>query len=153
MTYSNNDLMRFLDAQNKLYITAFSEIKKGKKLTNWMWFIFPQLRGLGTSDHAHYYGIADLREASEFLNHPILGKHLLEISELILTFHRKSAEVILGELDARKLCSSMTLFAQVENTNPIFQEVLNVFFSGEQDPLTISIINSLIQSPAELNVI
>ncbi|PIF60124.1 DUF1810 domain-containing protein [Flavobacterium sp. 2] len=149
MAYSNNDLARFLDAQNKLYLTALSEIKKGKKETHWMWFIFPQVKGLGKSDTANLYAIADLKEASEFLDHPILGKHLIEISELLLTFKRKSADGILGDLDARKLRSSMTLFSMTENTNPIFQEILDAFFSGESDPLTISIINSTIKSSVE----
>lgn len=149
MAYSNNDLLRFLDAQNKLYLTALSEIKKGKKETHWMWFIFPQIKGLGKSDTANYYAINDLKEATEFLEHPILGKHLIEISELFLTFRRKSADGILGDLDARKLRSSMTLFSLVEKTNPVFQEVLEAFFSGESDPLTLSIINSSIKSSLE----
>ena len=153
MAYSNNDLSRFLDAQNKLYLTALSEIKKGKKETHWMWFIFPQIKGLGTSDTSNLYAIADLKEASEFLEHPILGKHLIEISEILLTFKRKSADGILGDLDARKLRSSMTLFSMAENTNPIFQEILDAFFSGESDPLTISIINSTIKSSTEAVVI
>jgi uncharacterized protein (DUF1810 family) len=142
MGYSNNDLTRFLDAQNKLYLTAFSEIEKGKKETHWMWFIFPQIKGLGSSDTSVLYAIADLNEAAEFLNHPILGKHLIEISELLLTFKRKSAEAILGDLDARKLRSSMTLFAQVENANPVFQEILDAFFSGKTDSATLSILNA-----------
>ena len=153
MAYSNNDLMRFLDAQNKLYLTALSEIKKGKKETHWMWFIFPQIKGLGKSDTANYYAINDLKEATEFLEHPILGKHLIEISELFLTFKRKSADGILGDLDARKLRSSMTLFSLVENTNPVFKEVLEAFFSGESDPLTLSIINSTIKSSVEPAVV
>lgn len=149
MAYSNTDLTRFLDAQNKLYLTALAEIKKGKKETHWMWFIFPQIKGLGTSDTSNLYAIADLKEASEFLEHPILGKHLIEISEILLTFKRKSADGIFGDLDARKLRSSMTLFSMAENTNPIFQEILDAFFSGESDPLTISIINSTIKSSTE----
>ncbi|MCC9070180.1 DUF1810 domain-containing protein [Flavobacterium sp. F-65] len=153
MAYSNNDLIRFLEAQNHLYLTALSEIKKGKKETNWMWFIFPQIAGLGTSDTAKFYAITDLKEATEFIAHPILGKHLIEISELILTFKMKSAESILGELEARKLRSSMTLFTLVENSNPIFQEVLDAFFSGEQDPLTLSIINSIITASIETTVL
>jgi uncharacterized protein (DUF1810 family) len=153
MSYSNNDLTRFLDAQNKLYLTAHSEISKGKKETHWMWFIFPQIKGLGTSDTANLYAIIDLKEATEFLEHPILGKHLIEISELFLTFKRKSADGILGDLDARKLRSSMTLFSLVENANPVFQEILGAFFSGESDPLTISIINSTIKSSAESAII
>jgi uncharacterized protein (DUF1810 family) len=146
MAYSNTDLTRFLDAQNKLYLTAFSEIKKGKKETHWMWFIFPQIKGLGKSTIAKYYALADLNEAKEFLNHPVLAKHLIEILELLLTFKTKSIEVILGELDARKLRSSMTLFSQVENANPVFQEVLDTFFSGYSDPLTLA----MLAVPAEI---
>ena len=149
MAHSNYDLIRFLEAQNQLYLTALSEIKKGKRETHWMWFIFPQITGLGTSDTAKFYAITDLKEAVEFAAHPILGKHLIEISELILTFKMKSAESILGELEARKLRSSMTLFTLIENSNPIFQEVLDTFFSGEQDPLTLSIINSIIKTSIE----
>lgn len=147
MAYANNDLTRFLDAQNKLYLTAVSEIKKGKKESHWMWFIFPQIKGLGTSSLADYYGIADLDEATEFLQHPILKKHLIEICELLLTKKRKSPEAILGDLDARKLRSSMSLFSQVENANPIFQELLDTFFAGNLDPLTVSIANSRKQIP------
>ncbi|WP_428228490.1 DUF1810 domain-containing protein [Flavobacterium sp.] len=148
MAYSNTDITRFLDAQNKLYLTALSEIKKGKKETHWMWFIFPQLKGLGTSNISKYYAIANLREAKEFLDHPVLSKHLIEISELLLTFKRKSAEGIFGDLDARKLRSSMTLFSQVEGAHPVFQEILNAFFLGYSDPLTLSMTNSKIMSPA-----
>ena len=117
-----------------------------------MWFIFPQIKGLGKSDTANYYAINDLKEATEFLEHPILGKHLIEISELFLTFKRKSADGILGDLDARKLRSSMTLFSLVENTNPVFQQILDAFFSGETDPLTLSIINSTIESTVEAEI-
>jgi uncharacterized protein (DUF1810 family) len=148
MAYANNDITRFLDAQNKLYLTAFSEIKKGKKESHWMWFIFPQIKGLGTSNVANYYAVADLNEAKAFLNHPILAKHLIEISALLLTFKRKSIDSILGELDARKLCSSMTLFSQVEGAHPIFQEILDTFFLGYSDQLTLSITSSQLMSSA-----
>lgn len=149
MPNTNKDLIRFLEAQNQLYLTALSEIKKGKKETHWMWFIFPQIVGLGTSDTSKFYAITDLNEATDFVAHPILGKHLIEISELILTFKMKSIESILGELESRKLRSSMTLFTLVENSNPIFQHVLDAFFSGEKDPLTLSIINSIIKESIE----
>lgn len=148
MAYSNNDITRFLEAQNKLYLTALSEIKKGKKETHWMWFIFPQLKGLGTSNISKYYAIANLNEAKEYLDHPVLAKHLIEISEILLTFKRKSAEGIFGDLDARKLCSSMTLFSQVEGAHPVFQEILDTFFLGYSDQLTLSMTNSKIMSPA-----
>ena len=138
MAYANNDLTRFLDAQNKLYLTAYSELKKGKKETHWMWFIFPQIKGLGKSTLAKYYAIADLKEAEDFLSHPVLAKHLIEICKVLLEYKRKSIEAVLGELDARKLRSSMTLFSQLENADPVFQEILDVFFLGYSDPLTLS---------------
>ncbi|MES2575224.1 MAG: DUF1810 domain-containing protein [Bacteroidota bacterium] len=137
MSYSNTDLTRFLDAQNKLYLTAISEIKNGKKESQWMWFIFPQLRGLGKSFLSEYYGISDINEANEFMKHPILAKHLIEISELLLVYKRKSAEGILGDLNARKLLSCMTLFSQTENAHPIFQEILDTFFFGYSDQNTL----------------
>ena len=134
---------------NKNHTPTLDEIKKGKKETHWMWFIFPQIKGLGKSDTANLYAINDLKEATDYLEHPILGKHLIEISELLLTFKMKSADGIFGDLDARKLRSCMTLFSLVENANPIFQEILDAFFSGETDPLTLSIINSTIKSVDE----
>ena len=152
MTDSTNNLMRFMDAQNKMYLTAFSEIEKGKKETHWIWFIFPQIKGLGHSDTANYYAIANLKEAEEFLQHPILGKHLIEITTLLLSLKHKSAESVFGELDALKLRSSMTLFASAKNTNPVFQEVLDVYFFGKFDPLTLTIVNSTLNSPIELKI-
>jgi uncharacterized protein (DUF1810 family) len=140
MAYANNDLTRFLDAQNKLYLTAYSELQKGKKETHWMWFIFPQIKGLGKSTIAKYYALADLKEAEDFLNHPILAKHLIEICKVLLEYKTKSIEAILGELNARKLRSSMTIFSQTENADPIFQEILDVFFLGFSDPLTLASI-------------
>nr|WP_199002322.1 DUF1810 domain-containing protein [Flavobacterium sp. ASV13] len=148
MAYSNNDLTRFLDAQNKLYLTAFSEIRKGKKETHWMWFIFPQIKGLGTSNVSKYYAISDLKEAEAFLNHPILSKHLIGISELLLTFKRKSIDSILGDLGARKLCSCMTLFSQVEGAHPVFKEIIDTFFLGYSDSRTLSITSSQVVSSA-----
>ncbi|TDW48962.1 uncharacterized protein (DUF1810 family) [Flavobacterium sp. 270] len=145
MAYANNDLTRFLDAQNKLYLTAYSELKKGKKETHWMWFIFPQIKGLGKSGIAQYYAIADLEEAKAYLNHPILSKHLIEIAQLLLNYKKKSIETILGDLDARKLRSSLSLFCQVENANPIFQELLDTFYSGHLDPITLTIAQASIK--------
>ncbi len=143
MAYNNTDLTRFLDAQNKLYLTAYSELKKGKKETHWMWFIFPQIKGLGKSNIANYYAIADLEEAEAYLNHPVLAKHLIEIAQLLLKYKTKSIESILGELDARKLRSSLSLFVQVGNANPIFQELLDTFYSGHLDPITLTIAQEL----------
>ncbi|MDQ6470690.1 DUF1810 domain-containing protein [Flavobacterium sp. LHD-80] len=150
MAYNSNDLTRFLDAQNKLYLTAYSELKKGKKETHWMWFIFPQIKGLGKSNIANYYAIADLEEAEAYLNHPVLAKHLVEIARLLLNYKTKSIEAILGELDARKLRSSLSLFVQVVNANPIFQELLDTFYSGHLDPITLTLAQELKKKvPAE----
>ncbi|MCD0467787.1 DUF1810 domain-containing protein [Flavobacterium cupreum] len=144
MAKLNNDLTRFLEAQNKLYLTALTELKRGKKETHWMWFIFPQIKGLGRSEMSRLYSIDNLQQSEEFLAHPVLGKHLIEVSRVLLDFKMKSAEAILGDLDARKLQSSMTLFSLTNNTDPVFQEVLDAFFSGKFDLLTLSIINEMI---------
>lgn len=139
------NLMRFLEAQNKMYLTAFSEIEKGKKETHWMWFIFPQIKGLGRSDTSKYYAVSNLKEAEDFLEHPILRRHLIEITALLLRLKQKSAEAIFGRLDALKLRSSLTLFAKAKNTDPVFQQVLDAYFSGQPDPLTLSIINAALK--------
>jgi uncharacterized protein (DUF1810 family) len=132
----NNELIKFLDAQNQVYLKALSEIKKGKKDTHWMWYIFPQIKGLGSSETAQYYGIKDLKEATAYLQHPILGKHLIEISEEVLNLKGKTATQIFGEPDDIKLRSCMTLFVNVKNANPIFQKVLVKYFNGLPDELT-----------------
>lgn len=137
----NNKLTRFLDAQNQMYLTALNEIKCGRKKSHWMWFIFPQLKGLGRSSTADYYGIADLPEASAYLQHPILGKHLIEISTALLSIEGKEAVEILGTPDDLKLCSSMTLFSHVENTNTIFQDVLDKYFEGKPDRQTLHLLS------------
>ncbi|MEN2401092.1 DUF1810 domain-containing protein [Flavobacterium sp. MC2016-06] len=144
MTELKKDLTRFLEAQNKLYLTALTELKKGKKETHWMWFIFPQIQGLGRSEMSKMYAIENLQQSEEFLAHPILGKHLIEVAEVLLEFKMKSPESIFGDLDARKLQSCMTLFSLTDNTNPIFQKVLDNFYSGKFDSLTLSILNEMI---------
>jgi uncharacterized protein (DUF1810 family) len=136
----NNELIRFLNAQNQVYLKALSEIKKGKKDTHWMWYIFPQIKGLGSSETANYYAIKDLNEAAAYLQHPILSKHLVEISEEVLNLKGKTATQIFGTPDDMKLRSCMTLFANVENTNPVFQKVLEKFFNGLPDELTLQLL-------------
>jgi uncharacterized protein (DUF1810 family) len=138
----NNELIKFLDAQNQVYLKALSEIKKGKKDTHWMWYIFPQIKGLGSSETANYYAVKDLNEAAAYLQHPILGKHLVEIAEEVLNLKGKTATQIFGTPDDMKLRSSMTLFANVENTNPVFQKVLDKYFNGLPDDLTLQLLNS-----------
>ena len=137
----NNELIKFLDAQNQVYLKAFSEIKKGKKSTHWMWYIFPQIKGLGSSETAKQYGIKDLNEATAYLRHPILGKHLVEISEEVLNLNGKTATQIFGTPDDMKLRSCMTLFTNVENTNPVFQKVLEKYFNGLPDEPTLQLLN------------
>ncbi|EJG02685.1 DUF1810 domain-containing protein [Flavobacterium sp. F52] len=141
MDYNNNGLLRFLDAQNKLYLTALDEIKNGKKESPWMWFIFPQIKGMGSSDTSKFYEIKNADEAIAFLEHPILGKHLLEItSELIKK--EENVSDIFESIDVENLQSCMTLFASVQNTEPIFQEVLYKYFDGSSDFHTLQLLYS-----------
>ena len=130
------DLKRFLDAQNQLYLKALAEMRNGKKESHWMWFVFPQVKGLGFSETAKFYGIADLEEATAYLAHPVLGRHLIEISEAVLQIENKTATEIFGAPDDMKLRSSITLFAKVENANPVFEKVLDKYFMGMQDDYT-----------------
>jgi uncharacterized protein (DUF1810 family) len=137
----NNGLMRFLEAQNQVYLKALSEIKEGKKNSHWMWYIFPQIKGLGSSETAKQYGIKDLNEATAYLQHPILGKHLIEISEEVLNLSEKTATQIFGTPDDLKLRSCMTLFANVKNTNLVFQKIIVKYFNGLPDELTLELLN------------
>ena len=134
------ELTRFIDAQNQMYLKALSEIKNGHKQSHWMWFIFPQLKGLGKSETAKFYGIADLNEAQAYLIHPVLGKHLIEITMALLQINNRTANEIFGSPDDMKLRSCMTLFANVKNTNPVFGQVLERYFNGLQDELTLQLL-------------
>ena len=133
-------LQRFLDAQKRDYQTALTEIKNGKKRSHWMWYIFPQVQGLGFSETSKFYAIHDLKEAEAFLNHPILGSRLIQICEALLQQKSNDAYQIFGSPDDVKLKSSMTLFAAVPNANPVFQAVLEKFFGGTKDTQTLRII-------------
>lgn len=141
MMDKNSHLARFLDAQNQAYLKALSEIKNGRKETHWMWYIFPQIKGLGQSETANFYGIIDLEEAENYLNHPVLGKHLIEISEAVLNLEEKSAMEIFGSPDTMKLKSSMTLFSSVKNSHPIFSQVLEKYFGGKSDETTLELLH------------
>jgi uncharacterized protein (DUF1810 family) len=141
MTNSNN-LERFIDAQLSVYPTAFSEVKNGRKQSHWMWFIFPQIKGLGLTETSMFYGIKDLNEANEYLSHPVLGSRLIEISNELLKLPGSDARQIFGTPDDLKLKSSMTLFAAIPNTNPIFEQVLEKFYGGTVDQKTLTILNS-----------
>ena len=143
------NLQRFLGAQESFYAQALKEIRNGQKTSHWIWFIFPQLRGLGHSPMADNYGISSLDEAMAYWEHPILHQRLVGITESLLKhskrriFHSpKTAFEILGTIDAIKVRSCMTLFDMVE-PNSIFAEVINAFYEGERDPLTLEKLSSL----------
>jgi uncharacterized protein (DUF1810 family) len=135
-----HDLQRFLDAQAPVYAAVTAELAAGAKRTHWMWFIFPQLRGLGQSAMAQRYGIASQAEAEAYLRHPVLGPRLIECSALVLQTQGRSAEEILGGIDAVKLRSCMTLFAAIDGTNAVFDRVLRRFFAGAADPRTLNLL-------------
>lgn len=129
-------LSRFVDAQSHSYETALAELKSGRKRSHWMWFIFPQLAGLGRSATARFYGIADLDEARAYLAHPVLGPRLVECARAVLAHEGQSAEAILGCVDALKLRSSATLFREAGG-EPEFQQVLDRFYGGKPCPITL----------------
>jgi uncharacterized protein (DUF1810 family) len=137
---TNNSLERFISAQKNDYDTALAEIKNGKKRSHWMWYIFPQMEGLGLSSTSIFYGIKDLNEAERFLQHPILGGRLIEISQALLQLKSNDAYQIVGSPDDMKLQSCMTLFAALPNTNPVFVSVLDKFYGGKKDNKTLQLI-------------
>ena len=134
------DLERFVRAQDPAYATVLDELRRGRKVSHWMWFVFPQLRGLGRSPMAQAYAIDSLAEARAYLAHPTLGPRLRACAELVLAADAPSAEAIFGSIDARKLRSSMTLFARAEPTAAVFQDVLDRYFAGQPDPLTEALL-------------
>ncbi len=134
-----NRLDRFLSAQERSYDTALSEIRNGRKRSHWMWYIFPQIAGLGMSSTAQYYAIADIDEAKEYISHPVLGARLIEISNALLSLKSSDASAVMGYPDDLKLCSSMTLFALVSD-DPVFDAVIEKFYSGRRDGRTLRIL-------------
>ena len=127
----NTGLQRFIEAQNDSYDQALKEIINGRKLTHWIWYIFPQIKGLGFSYNSEYYGITSLQEAKDYLENELLRKRLFEITESLLMHKGKDIESIMGDIDALKLKSSMTLFDAVQ-PGSIFGEVLDEFYGGER---------------------
>jgi uncharacterized protein (DUF1810 family) len=138
-----HDLSRFVEAQAPVYRAAVEELRAGRKRTHWMWFVFPQLRQLGRSPTAVHYGIASRDEAVAYLAHDLLGPRLRECARLVAAVDGRSAEQIMGPVDALKLRSSMTLFAEVADDVHDFTRVLERFYSGEPDPLTVELLGSL----------
>ena len=139
MQSKTNSLDRFLKAQEWSYNIALKEIKAGYKCSHWMWYIFPQMRGLGRSENATYYGIKDLEEAKECLNHPVLGARLREITTAFLQLSGVFAKEVLGHTDAMKMLSCMTLF-NVVTPKDIFQQVIDKYYDGRVDRRTLSLL-------------
>ena len=135
-------LNRFLDAQAPIYAEALAELRRGAKRGHWMWFIFPQLAGLGRSETSRYYGIIGLAEAQGYSRHPVLGQRLRECTDAVLTHSDKTAEDILGGIDAMKLRSTMTLFdVAAEGAGP-FRQVLDHLFDGQPDDRTLQLLDT-----------
>jgi uncharacterized protein (DUF1810 family) len=141
------ELARFLEAQDKraTYEQALSELQAGHKASHWMWFVFPQIVGLGQSAMSRRYAIASLYEAEAYLRHPILGPRLIECTRALLELQGLSAEQILGTIDAVKLRSSMTLFAQADPCNALFTQALEHYFGGRMDAATLRRLAELAQ--------
>jgi uncharacterized protein (DUF1810 family) len=132
------DLRRFVSAQSAIYRTAVEELRDGRKRGHWMWFVFPQLRGLGSSPMAARYGITSLEEARAYLRHDLLGSRLRECTQLVNEVHDRSITEIFGSPDDLKLRSSMTLFAHATDDNQDFVTLLDNYFYGQEDPVTLA---------------
>ncbi len=132
-------LARFVDAQRDSYATALAELRAGAKRSHWMWFVFPQIAGLGSSEMARHYAVADRAEARAYLAHPLLAARLVESSQALLAHRDRDIDAMLGAIDAVKLRSSMTLFeAASDGGEPVFAAILDTFYAGERDPATLA---------------
>jgi uncharacterized protein (DUF1810 family) len=131
------ELERFLDAQKPVFEKVRAELRRGRKEGHWMWFIFPQLKGLGSSWMAQKYGISSRAEAEAYLTHPVLGSRLIECTQFVNRVEGRSIEEIFGDVDTLKFRSSMTLFAQVAGDTSVFEDALRKYFAGVADRLTL----------------
>lgn len=136
------NFQRFLDAQAPVIDAVVAELQAGKKRTHWMWFIFPQLKNLGRSSTAKYYGIESVAEAKAYLAQPVLGERLKTCTRAVLTHMDRTASGIFGSPDDLKFRSSMTLFSVAAPEEPLFRDALAHFFEGRSDPLTIAFLDS-----------
>jgi uncharacterized protein (DUF1810 family) len=136
------DLGRFVAAQDGVYPRALTELREGRKRSHWMWFVFPQVAGLGSSPTARRYAVSGLDEARAYLAHPVLGPRLRECCEALLSLRATDPENVLGGIDALKLRSSMTLFARADPEEPLFTRVLERFYEGRSDAATERIVGS-----------
>lgn len=135
-----NDLQRFVDAQDPVYRQVLGELHAGAKASHWMWFVFPQLRGLGHSTLARYYGLASRAEAEAYWHHPVLGARLLQCSELVLAVSGKTALQIFGSPDELKFRSSVTLFEHAAPDAAVFAQALKKYYAGERDARTLELL-------------
>ena len=135
-----DSLDRFVLAQERNYADAEREIAQGRKVSHWMWYVFPQLRGLGRSNFAQLYGLVGAEEAEAYLAHPVLGPRLVHMMGLMLTHEGQAPEGILGGIDAMKLRSSATLFAELPDADPVFQQVLDAFYDGRRCDRTLALL-------------
>lgn len=135
-------LTRFVDAQEHSYFTALEELRAGRKRSHWIWFVFPQLRGLGRSAISEDYGLSGLAEARAYLADPLLGQRLRESTQVMLAHQSLAASQVLGELDALKFRSCLTLFTQADPTEQLFATALERFFAGERDVRTLKLLEA-----------
>lgn len=136
------NIQRFIKAQESDYEVALSEIKKGRKRSHWIWYLFPQFKEFAHSDIAEYYGLEDVGEAEAYLQHPVLGQRIREISEALLLHRGKDVKEIFGELDAGKVRSCMTMFDYL-SPNEGFRKVLDAFYGGKRGGRTLKVLNGV----------
>ena len=136
------NLIRFTEAQAPIYASVLAELRTGRKHSHWMWFIFPQLAGLGNSTYSKFYAIRNLEEARHYLGHPLLGKRLSECTETVLQIHGRRASEIFAPPDDLKLRSCMTLFNEVASPESAFARLLDQYFEGQGDPKTLALLES-----------
>jgi len=137
---TNNGLERFVEAQDRVYVSVCEELAAGEKTSHWMWFVFPQLKALGRSPIAKHFGIESRDEALAYWKHPVLGQRLKECTKLVLAVSDKTIHDIFGSPDDLKLRSCMTLFAQVAPEEPVFSQALERFFGGQPDERTLELL-------------
>ena len=135
-------LERFIDAQSGMHDQALDEIRRGRKQSHWMWFIFPQFAGLGSSETSRYFAINSRGEAEAYLAHPVLGSRLLECARAVLDVQNRSAVEIFGPIDAMKLRSSATLFAAISPSGSLFHQIIDRYFDGWHDDITLDLMRA-----------
>ncbi|MGP3790665.1 DUF1810 domain-containing protein [Pseudomonas sp. B392_1p] len=136
------NLARFMEAQETSYAAAIAELRSGRKKTHWIWFVFPQLKGLGSSFNSEHYGLSGLAEARAYLAHPDLGPRLREATAAMLAHQSKGASAVLGELDALKFRSCLTLFSLADPADHVFGDALDSLFGGERDTRTLRLLEA-----------